>query len=166
MDKEYTCTNTQKYNRNTCETEFTEYGFDTMGSNNELMKNVSEKSIILAPFNSTLTDLPSDLCGSVKELIVPRKVLKFAARCKEIDRQYEKNNNCELDNGVYNKAVEDGMEDEVDDKDLDPLGSPQGLSPLNSIEANPFISKNDEKNKNDEEIEENSDSNQIISGES
>jgi hypothetical protein len=43
----------------------------------------------------------------VEDLVVNRKILKFAHKVKEIDRQYEKNNNCELDNGVYNKAVED-----------------------------------------------------------
>lgn len=32
-------------------------------------------------------------------------VLKFARRCREIDRQYEFNNNGELDNGVYHKFI-------------------------------------------------------------
>jgi hypothetical protein len=44
-------------------------------------------------------------------------VLHFAAKVKEIDRQYEMNNNAELDNGVYhensgseeNKTQEDGL---------------------------------------------------------
>ena len=31
--------------------------------------------------------------------------LKFAARCRDQDRQYEINNNAELDNGVYHKFV-------------------------------------------------------------
>lgn len=34
-----------------------------------------------------------------------REVLKFAARCRDQDRQYEINNNAELDNGVYHKFV-------------------------------------------------------------
>jgi len=32
-------------------------------------------------------------------------VFKFAARCRDQDRQYEINNNAELDNGVYHKFV-------------------------------------------------------------
>ena len=38
--------------------------------------------------------------------IEPKKdILKFAARCRDQDRQYEINNNAELDNGVYHKFV-------------------------------------------------------------
>jgi hypothetical protein len=31
------------------------------------------------------------------------EIVKFAAKCRDIDRQYENNNNSKLDNGVYNK---------------------------------------------------------------
>ena len=34
-----------------------------------------------------------------------KDVIKFAARCRDQDRQYEINNNAELDNGVYHKFV-------------------------------------------------------------
>jgi proteasome lid subunit RPN8/RPN11 len=34
-----------------------------------------------------------------------KEVFKFAARCRDQDRQYEINNNAELDNGVYHKFV-------------------------------------------------------------
>jgi hypothetical protein len=34
-----------------------------------------------------------------------KEVLKFAARCRDQDRQYEINNKAELDNGVYHKFV-------------------------------------------------------------
>ena len=35
-------------------------------------------------------------------MMVDRKIaIKFAAKLKEVDRQYEQNNNAELDNGVY-----------------------------------------------------------------
>jgi hypothetical protein len=34
-----------------------------------------------------------------------KTILKFAARCRDQDRQYEINNNAELDNGVYHKFV-------------------------------------------------------------
>ena len=56
-------------------------------------------------------------------MIKPKKILKFAPKVKDLDRQYEHNNNADLDNGVYNNiddpvAAEaaDGAEeeDEVD----------------------------------------------------
>lgn len=35
-------------------------------------------------------------------MLVPKRVIKFtSAKLREIDRQYEQNNNAELDNGVY-----------------------------------------------------------------
>ena len=37
----------------------------------------------------------------MKEMLMPRTAVKFSARVKEIDRQYELNNNADLDNGVY-----------------------------------------------------------------
>ncbi len=42
-------------------------------------------------------------------MIVPKKVLKFAPKVKDLDRQYEHNNNADLDNGVYNNI---GNEDD------------------------------------------------------
>lgn len=38
---------------------------------------------------------------SIQDLLIDKKNIKFAAKVKEIDRQYEQNNNAELDNGVY-----------------------------------------------------------------
>ena len=38
-------------------------------------------------------------------MIVDKRVIKYAPRVKDINRQYEMNNNCELDNGVYNQFV-------------------------------------------------------------
>lgn len=94
----------------------TEYALDTKNSeaNCDLLKNNSTKSVILAPFNSTFSDKdsPFDWSDSVKELIVPRRCLKFAPRCKDLNRQYEQNNNDELDNGVYNDAFNDEDEEE------------------------------------------------------
>lgn len=41
--------------------------------------------------------------------MAPKKVIRFAPKIKEIDRQYEMNNNAELDNGVYhNEDEKDG----------------------------------------------------------
>ncbi len=44
------------------------------------------------------------LTQAEKELIVDKfLVIKFGVRVKEIDKNYELNNNCNLDNGVFNK---------------------------------------------------------------
>lgn len=75
-----------------------------------MLKNLSSKSIILAPFNTTKSNfqtLQPILSESVKELIVDKfMVIKFGMRVKEIDKNYELNNNCNLDNGVFNKFAQ------------------------------------------------------------
>ena len=43
-------------------------------------------------------------------------VLNLARRCREIDRQYEFNNNGDLDNGVYHKFVYNSEEKDGDDQ--------------------------------------------------
>ena len=41
-------------------------------------------------------------------------VLRLSRLCREIDRQYEFNNNGQLDNGVYHKQVNNTNENESD----------------------------------------------------
>ena len=43
-------------------------------------------------------------------MLVDRKYIKYAPRVKDINRQYEMNNNGEVDNGVYNKFVRQSTE--------------------------------------------------------
>ena len=87
---------------------FTEHNLDTKTNGNSMLKNASTKSIILAPFNSTVSDFDeekekyTDWPDEVKQMMVPKKCIKFAPKCKDLDRQYEQNNNADLDNGVYN----------------------------------------------------------------
>jgi hypothetical protein len=70
----------------------------------------------LAPFNSTLShldDVEKDEEGNSilpkfefdENLLADRRAIKYAPRVKDINRQYEMNNNGEVDNGVYNKFV-------------------------------------------------------------
>jgi hypothetical protein len=83
---------------------FTEQLIDSM---DETLRNASTKSVILAPFNSSISERSrGGLAEEVKHLMESKKdMIKFAARCRDQDRQYEINNNCELDNGVYHKFV-------------------------------------------------------------
>ena len=94
------------------------------------MKNCETKSVILAPFNSTKSNLqeevegqelpPVELSDSIKELIEPSRIIKFGPRVRDIDKQYEINNNADLDNGVYHKYAykqKVNKKDGEDDKD-------------------------------------------------
>lgn len=88
---------------NTCTTDsFTEHHLSTQ---NSLVRNHSTKSVILAPFNSTITEVDAETKKMIREFMQDRKCVKFHARCRDVNRQYELNNNCELDNGVYNKFM-------------------------------------------------------------
>jgi serine/threonine protein kinase len=87
---------------------FPEHMLDT---NQELLlvKNNTTKSIILAPFNSTISHLdpnPYFSSESLEDLLYTKsRVLKLQGRVKEVDRQYELNNNADLDNGIYHKLA-------------------------------------------------------------
>jgi hypothetical protein len=52
-------------------------------------------------------------------------VINLARRCREIDRQYEFNNNGELDNGVYHKFVYNS------DEDIDKEAQPEDKDGIN-----------------------------------
>ena len=74
------------------------------------MKNLTTKSVILAPFNSPITEGNEDLdqykmLPGVEVFANKARVVKYGIRVKDIDRQYEQNNNQDLDNGVFNNFV-------------------------------------------------------------
>jgi hypothetical protein len=104
---------------------FTERNIDC--TQNELTRNISSKSIILAPFNSTIS-LQSGIHPSVQALAIDKAAVQLSRKIRDIDRQYEKNNNGDVDNGVYNH-VDNGTKghnpalnplasNECDDKDI------------------------------------------------
>lgn len=113
--KEYTYNDPRRYNRNENEEPvdcFTEHNLESVYNT---LKNVTTKSIILAPFNSTQSQIMDEgkLRPSVEKLVCEKMmVLNFARRCREIDRQYEFNNNGELDNGVYHKFINNSDEED------------------------------------------------------
>jgi len=119
---------------------FTEQNIDC--SQSDLTRNITSKSVILAPFNSTLTH-QSDMHDSVKELLVEKKSIKLCSKVRDIDRQYEKNFNCEVDNGVYNKFAYDTESKDLDSSQLNPLASNEG-----SFENDKKEDSEDEKIKN------------------
>jgi len=91
------------------DTFFSEQNIDS--TINEVNKNNMTKSIILAPYNSSCSD--NTISDSDKEYDIIDKTLaiKFSANVKDLDRQYEKNNNCDIDNGVYTKFIFNSKED-------------------------------------------------------
>ncbi len=44
--------------------------------------------------------------------MVNKKIIRFAPKVKDLDRQYEQNNNADLDNGVYNQFINDQEKEE------------------------------------------------------
>ena len=69
-------------------------------------KNNNSKSIILAPFNSSITEDEDNnleisiIDNNCNELKIKNNIIKFTSKVKEINRIYELNNNGEIDNGV------------------------------------------------------------------
>ena len=68
-----------------------------------------------------------------------KRILKLAAKVRDVDRQYEKNNNCEVDNGIYNKFAYDD-----DTSQLNPLGTSEENALVENI---PCIINTERKNK-------------------
>jgi len=62
------------------------------------------KSAILAPFNSNEGN-EKEFIESIKPLIISKKAIKFSSKLREVDRQYERDNNSKIDNGVYVQAI-------------------------------------------------------------
>ena len=81
-----------------------------------MLKNCTTKSVILAPFNSTKSNIGEffKLSDTIQEMLQSKGCIRFAARVRDIDKQYEVNNNAELDNGVYHKADDEEEENKND----------------------------------------------------
>ena len=120
---EFTYNDPSRFNRNEKVNEdkepwdcFTELNLDSMDCT---LRNASEKSIILAPFNSTMSDVEEFFkeALALAPMEPKKEMIKFAARCRDQDRQYEINNNAELDNGVYHKFVYSTKDDKGAEKE-------------------------------------------------
>ena len=55
---------------------------------NELIKNNTTKSVILAPFNSTKSHISDNFykADSIQEIMVSQSALTFCDRCREVNR--------------------------------------------------------------------------------
>lgn len=105
-------------------------------------QNINTKSIILAPFNSSIK--PNDSFMH-KDLNIANEVLKFCGKVKELNRNYELNNNEEIDNGIIISPQNEGNNSK--NNTITPIYSPYAPSPFhnsfnnNLNNANKIISK-------------------------
>lgn len=60
-------------------------------------QNVNTKSYILAPYNTSFKNKIEPLCDEIK---IEDDIMKFVGKAKEANRNYELNNNEEIDNGI------------------------------------------------------------------
>lgn len=96
INKEYTYNHPSRFNKDRQNNEepvdgFTEQQIESLYSE---MKNNTTKSVILAPFNSTITGGGNSIFESLDlSMIVDRECFQFSKRCREVNRQYEFNNN-------------------------------------------------------------------------
>jgi hypothetical protein len=69
------------------------------------MKNDSVRSVILCPFNTQTGDKTADkIIEQAIDLMADKDLMiRFHPRVRELDRNYEKLNNQDFDNGVYHK---------------------------------------------------------------
>ena len=68
---------------------FTEHELDS--TENSLVRNRTTKSVILAPFNSTMTHISK--ASDEPPMLKKSTMIRFGVKVKDIDRQYEANNN-------------------------------------------------------------------------
>ena len=128
---------------------------DTLEENEN--KNIISKSLILAPFNSSITEdnimKENEYDYNNKSLIIKNNVIKFSNKVKGLNRNYELNNNGEIDNGIV-ISHKDSIEKK--DNDISPYnfnGSynnkihSNAFSPNNEIEDG-LNSKRDNKDEN------------------
>jgi hypothetical protein len=82
------------------------------------MKNNSTRSVILCPFN-TQANGDRSMFAECDNLMEEKDfILRFNVRVREMDRQYEKFNNQDFDNGVYHKyAYNQGKNKDGTDQD-------------------------------------------------
>lgn len=101
----------------------------------------------------------------MQDLLVEKMmVLKFARRCREIDRQYEFNNNGDLDNGVYHKYANNTQGEEEDEssenksklmEDKELLNKPMLVSIEEEQKDSLYVNSFEKEINNLEEMEEN-----------
>ena len=86
-------------------TNFTECSIESHLTTGNLLKNSSSRSVVFCPFNTPKKqeDVQTAVPFLCEQLLTREKVIKFGAKVREVNREYEKFNNLDFDNGVYHK---------------------------------------------------------------
>ena len=139
---------------------------DTIEEN--INKNVNTKSLILAPFNTSVSDEEENEYESDEEYYLYKRknmidinnpdlhilngVIKFNGKVRDINRNYELNNNQEIDNGV---VITPNDSDDKEKKYEYNLMNGSYNNKYNSKHISPQNEKNEYEEKNTDEINEN-----------
>ena len=116
-------------------------------------QNVNTKSFILAPFNSSLKKSESFLNNEIE---IENDVIKIIGKAKDANRNYELNNNGEIDNGILINLPEQKEKDVLSNRES-PLLSPMSnsrekiskpVSPQNELAEKKFSNLPSPSNKN------------------
>jgi serine/threonine protein kinase len=86
-------------------TDFTEFSISSQPSVKDLKNNTTE-SLIFSPFNSIQKQEEIDhveVSRHLSQFLLDRKTIKWGQLVRAVNREYEKNNNLDFDNGVYHK---------------------------------------------------------------
>jgi len=88
------------------EKDLTEHQLDTTCTMD--LKNVTTKSVVLAPYNSSKSDIKNDSLDFKLSVYSHKdRILRIKnGKLREIDKEYEANNNANMDNGVFNTEDE------------------------------------------------------------
>ena len=115
---------------------------------NNFIKNNESKSFILAPYNSILSDddESDNLDCENSELKMENDIIKFCAKVKEFNINYELNNNEEIDNGMLINSQSD-INEELNNSKINYNPKSVYLN-NNSINGNSTRTNSRKKNKN------------------
>ena len=115
---------------------------------NNFIKNNESKSIILAPYNSILSDddESDNFDCENSELKMENDIMKFCAKVKEFNINYELNNNEEIDNGMLINSQSD-INEELNNSKINDNPKSIYLN-NNSINGNSTRTNSRKKNKN------------------
>ena len=125
-------------------------------------KNIKTKSLILAPFNTSIEEDESKsevsiIDNNCNEISIENKIIKFSVKVKELNRIYELNNNGEIDNGIV-ISMDSNEKQFYNNISPSPYnvgsffskGNSKAISPINELEDN--LSSKRELKENKKEI--------------
>ena len=87
------------------EIDLSDYEIAESISHKDILPNITEKSIIYAPFNTTIISQTSEQQQRAP-VIIENSKLVFSSKVRELNRKYECNNNCDVDNGIAKVATD------------------------------------------------------------